>query len=214
MILQELKKGEAITLEIVWGTNSYEMSVNVLAVKGDGIIISPLIFNGITLDLGRGKNMDMSYNIYTIVDSRRIGWKNVQIELVTLTNKEQAYYVRTFLFAKRSSDGERRGEERTIIKANGYLVEENRKIPIKIHDISSNGISFHISKGAYLYLDQPVAIEVVDKVKGKDMNILINCKVARKASGDMDEIVGCSIGKGTKALLFYLFSKRLAMTRA
>lgn len=76
------------------------MSVNILAVKGDGIIISPLVFNGITLDLGLGKNKDMSYNIYTIVDSRRIGWKNVQIELVALTNNQQAYYVRTFQFAK------------------------------------------------------------------------------------------------------------------
>ena len=180
MILQELKRGEAITLEIVWGSNSYEMPVNVLAVKGNGIIISPLIFNGITLDLGRGKINDMSYNLYTIVDSQRIGWKNVQIELVTLNNHTQAYFVKTFQFARMSSNGERRGEERTVVKTRGILTTEISRVPIQIYDISSKGISFYVNKGEYIYEEQPVAIEIVDRVRGKDMKRSINCKVARK----------------------------------
>lgn len=112
MVIQDLRRGEELTLEIMWGTSNYEMTTSVLAVKGDGIIVSAIEHKGITLDLGLGKFKDMSYNLYTIVNAQRIGWKNVQIELVTLTNQKKAYYVKTFNFAKMSSSGERREEER------------------------------------------------------------------------------------------------------
>lgn len=213
MVLQELKKGTSITLEVIWGNTKFEFETKVLASRNDGIIVELLVYNGIPLDLGAGKFKDISYNIYVITEkSQRIAWKNVQIEMLTLREQGKVYLVKTYNFAKNGALSERRTEERTVINRAAFLWTGDRKIPIKVYDISSKGISFYVARG--VEIDYPaMSIEIEDYVGGKEIDFMVNCRFARRVDSEDESLIGCVITRETKGLLFYVFAKRLQLAK-
>ena len=66
MVLQDLVKGDEITIEIVWGNSIYHLPSKVVVAWNKDIYIEPLTYNGHVIDLSRMMFRDMTYNIYAI----------------------------------------------------------------------------------------------------------------------------------------------------
>lgn len=214
MKIQELKKGDSVTVEIMWGESSYELASKVIYSLNNDVFIEPFMYKNSVVDLGKNISQDMFYNIYAVDkdNNQRVQWKNVRIEMVTLKNGKAAYSLKTYQFAKNSITSERRTQERTVVNVPDIAYIEGKRVPIAIRDISSSGCSITCSSG----VDIPSGnfeIEFSDIAKDEAYTILLQCKVVRRNNMGIDGFFGCQITQENKDLLFYMFHKRIDLQR-
>lgn len=210
MVLQDLVKGDEITIEIVWGNSIYHLPSKVVVAWNKDIYIEPLTYNGHVIDLSRMMFRDMTYNIYAInkETDHRVKWNNIHIEPVVLKSGDTVYSLKTYEFARNSVLSERRVEDRTQINIPGIVYLNEGMVPIRIRDISASGLSFTTTKGAEIN-NGLFQVEFTDSAKGDLYDILLHCRFVRRVEQGMEALVGCALTKQSKDLLFYIFNKRL-----
>jgi hypothetical protein len=211
MLLKDLREGEDIVLEIVWGDNHYRIANNVIAQKDEGIVIHAVLCKGEVLDLGSKRLSDMVYQISTQdrTDGHLIVWKSVQMEKMVY-NGQQAYYVKAPAFAQLAVHNERRRQKRTIIDVQ-CRVEYGNDIPVTVkgivHDISDSGIAFYIA-GSVDQEKRAYAIEWKDTAREQQFHLRLHCTSVRTVQQTGHTLVGCIITKSDPNLLEYILYKR------
>lgn len=233
MKLQDLKVGEKITLEVVWGISVYPIPTMVVASTEEGTIIKPFVVLGTVLELGSEQFRDMHYNIngVTPVTKEKVSWKNVNVQTKVL--KDVTYYIiRTKEDAEYGNRQERREHPRmtldlkgtaTVITEEEALGKDKNKADnmvdnilgiqavqheIRVHDISDSGISFYTHKDVE-FMGHYVKIEFGDKVKNKYFESMVFCLPNRCEDKGEWRLYGCDINRTAGDLLLYVFLKRM-----
>lgn len=211
MTLQDMAVGQPVSLELVWGAQTFEIKTSVVGINENGVLVKPFIYNGVVINLPENKLRDVIFNIYTI-DARtnsRKTWKNATV--VPVVHKGRTYYACSVnAYKKIASDSERRNHQRTMLNINGVLsgATPGQNYPIKIRDISDNGISFLVDDE--IALDSPYfKIIFTDTVRGNLFKLTISCRSVRNMLQGEDMFHGCRILEADKNLLMYVFMKRM-----
>ena len=66
MTLQDLESGQAVTLEVNWGSLNYEIQSRVMGSNANGLLIKPFVYKGIALDLMSSQYKDMLFSIHSL----------------------------------------------------------------------------------------------------------------------------------------------------
>ena len=211
MELTDLKQGDRIILEIKWGERPYQIKTAVVGTGEGAILIKPFTYKGTVLDLTSIQFHDMLYNIYC-VDQRtgsRLVWHNVQIE-TQVYKKETYYVVRPSAARLFPSLSERRQHKRMLLNRSGsvLLAKDGPGFPVKVHDVSDNGVSFVMQAG----IDFPgkvIRIGFDDEIRGHGFHLQIDCRIVRRQEHEQAELIGCRIVQTNRDFLAYICLKRM-----
>lgn len=205
MRIQDLPLQSDIILEVDRGESSFCVRSKVLEYFSDGIAIAPIYVKGTVLNIGIRPFSTWKYHVYACVgkEHRRISWKNVQIEMLHTASAGDAYYLRTYAFAKESVSSERRTDTRYTVDAQGLVRSGDEEFAVKIHDVSSMGVSFWMEESNILP-EANLTLRFSDDVHGNLGPMELFCQVARRVGRDGKTLVGCRISKYNNAYVSYI----------
>lgn len=206
MTLQDLKKGQMVTLEVVWGETKYDIPTEVMGATKDAVLIRPFSYKGTTLDLGTGKFRNMIYNLHApdIKENDRKVWRRVQIS--TLDHNDSTYYaVRLSAMGHYAVSSDRRENKRMVLDLKGVLWIKGTKERIQtiVHDISDGGMSMYVPKG-FLPDNRVMTVSYDDSVQGHGFTLNIDCVQVRSMVEGEYVLLGCRITNMDKDLLAYI----------
>ena len=213
MPLQELESGQAFTLEVNWGSLNYEIQSRVMGSNANGLLIKPFVYKGIALDLMSSQYKDMLFSIHSLnlQTERRIVWKNVNVRSV-IYNEQNYYVVQVNAFQNQSSCSERRDHIRLKLNLIGQIAidRESDYFPVRLRDISDNGISFYLDDGFDIE-NRNIYIHFEDVVRGNVFDLDIVCRMVREVPSGNQVMYGCKIVESGKDMLAYVCLRRMVM---
>lgn len=205
MRIQDLPVGSEITLEVDQGDSKFGVKLKILGSSPDGIYLQPIMVKGKVLDVGLRQFHKWVYNIYAFYgeNKQRIGWKNVQLELVRNADGSCMYQARTYTFATNSIVSERRNNIRFMVDAHGIAKSGELEIPVAINDVSANGVSFWVPKEV-TFPESRFFLRFFDDVHGEYSEMELFCTVARRVEKESKTLMGCRIDKCNDAYISYI----------
>lgn len=209
MKLEDLQKGQSVTLEIVWNDTKTEVPSKIVGKVKDKLLLKPYSYNGITIKMVSGQLSDMIFNLYSIgEDKKRQGWNG--IDITSLAYQGELYYaVTTKAFNKVSTNRERRDNPRIPIGQFGYIIDEYGRhgIEIRVEDISNNGILISMPFGNTIPSNL-IEIEWSDTVYGRKFTVFVKARYRREFMKDRRMMYGLEISSPDKNFIMYLLSKK------
>lgn len=211
MTIQDLRPGQPVALEVVWGEQTYEVQTTVMGSNDIGLLIKPVEYKGVILDFEAGHFKDMNFSIHCIEEKtgqRRV-WRNVHIKVITYYAKSY-YAVSVMSFGKNAQSSERRKNTRMKIDANGAIVTGGDKedVPVIVHDLSDVGISFFVDND-YEIPSGVLKVKFKDTARKNEFDLRVDCSVVRHFHKDGRKFYGCKIVETNKNMLTYICLKRM-----
>lgn len=212
MKLKDIRPGEPLVLEVIWGENTYEIPTNAIGANESGLLIKPVLYGEDVIDFGAGNGRDMIFSIHIInpEDGSRNVWRNVQLKTINY-NGTTYYATKTSNFNSISKSSERRGNNRMVLDIDGSieLISDDKKVLENIHiiDISDNGISF--TSSPMLDLDMlPHVVRFKDTVNGIPFELSLKCVWVRKMTEPKKIFWGCKVTEADRNVLAYICRRR------
>ena len=221
MTLQELSIDQTVTVQVVWGTTTQDITTGVHKIAKDSILLKPIIYRGVELDLSTEKNDSISFNLYCAdKDGNHVMWEDVHFDTVLLENH---FYYRISIKKSHqlsTSAFERRKEMRMDLDLPGVIPTDGSTEPIQItiHDISQTGISILVPANVKP-AGQEINIVFSDIVNSDIFLIPMHLKVVRSVPQARDllgfgtgtVLYGCQILSANDSLLTYILVKRSSL---
>ena len=207
--IDDIRSGQEVTLEIIWGEGDYEMPSRVLGNIDGKLLLKPYVYNGVVVEMMSEDNEDMTINLHCIdEDGNRKVFNAVNISSETYRD-DIIYEVSAGACNSVAQSSERRCYKRTELNYPGKLITEKGEAlkDVIIKDISDAGISFMISSD-YQIDQKKVVLKWDDKIRGKDFNIKVHGFISRVKTEGSDTIYGCEIMEPDRDLLMYILLKR------
>ena len=207
--IDDIKSGQKVTLEILWGEGDFEVPSEVLGNIGGKLLLKPYIHNGVPVKLFSEDNEDMVINLHCFdEDGSRKVFNEVSISSHSYKD-EKLYEVSADKINSFAQSSERRSYKRTEINYPGKLITEKGSVlkEITIKDISDGGISFTVSS-SYKVDQKKVVMTWDDKIQGKEFHIRVHGLVSRTEEDGDNTIYGCEIMEPDRDLLMYTLLKR------
>ena len=206
MTLQDLKKGQMVTLEVVWGETKYDIQTEVVGATKDALLILPFSYKGTTLDLGSGKFKSMTYNLHVAdkAENDRKVWRSVIISTVKV-NDMFFYAVKLSAMGHIPISSDRRENKRLVLDVKGSAIVRgsDKSVPVIVHDISDGGLSFFAASG-FNPGGKILRITYDDVVQGHGFTLNIECVRVREMDDGAYTLLGCKITNMDKDLLAYV----------
>lgn len=208
MLLNFLEPQMDVTIEIVWGTATYELRTRVDSVGFDCVYVEPFADKSMQLDFAKGQAKGMVYNLCVVNPEtrKRQIWKNVKIEQVNRKDGTVRYMIRTYNFAKMSVSGERRTKDRVPVNTAGILKIDEMNLKMLVCDISADGISFYVPKGTVIPRKN-MEVQFTAYSNNQEFNLTATCKKVRRVEEGEQSLIGCEIINGSRELLSYVWLK-------
>lgn len=210
MKLQDIMDGESLVLEVEWGENIYEIPTTAVGSSEYGLLIKPVIYNDIVVDLAAGNERDMLFSIHVVDPNTGIRnvWRNVQLK--TIVYYGTTYYAtRTAKYNADAKSSERRIHGRLPIGLDGKLELNASAGSTDVHivDLSDGGISFTTAPN--IDLDKlPHIIEFKDSVKNTSFSLKMKCIWVRRIVEPNKILWGCKISEADRSVLAYICLRR------
>ncbi|MBR4183819.1 MAG: PilZ domain-containing protein [Lachnospiraceae bacterium] len=207
--IDDVKSGQEVTLEILWGDGDYEMPSRVLGNFDGKLLLKPYVYNGVVVEMMSEDNEDMTINLHCIdEEGNRKVFNSVNITSETYRD-DIIYEVSAGTYNSIAQSSERRSYKRTEINYPGKLITEKGEIlqDVVIKDISDAGISFMISSD-YRIDQRKIVLKWEDKIRGKEFNIKVHGTISRTKTEDKNTVYGCEIMEPDRDLLMYILLKR------
>ena len=145
MIIEQLRAGQEVTLEVLIGGSSFELKTEVVGTNAEtGALVKPYVYNGQVVDFTNGSPQSMTFSLHCIDPHTggRVVWKNVAVNVIKFRGVDY-YAVDAKAFGKIAASSERREDVRVHVKKPGSaLMEDGRRFSISVLDISDSGVSF------------------------------------------------------------------------
>lgn len=211
MKLTELLINQNVNIQLEWGIQKIEFMSSVLDLDEDMVYVTPYVHNGSFLELNVTPDKEVTCNVFADnpLTGQRLSWRN--IELTTITRKNQSVYsLKTNGFNHIANNEDRRLHARTIIMADGQMFEPTSEVGvnIKVRDISDIGISFEVPQ-----VNEPksphIIIKFVDTIDNRTFDVKAECAIARTEILDDKLFIGSRIVGENKDFQLYSFMRRL-----
>ena len=218
MKLNELKAGQPVNVQLIWGNVSQEVATRVLASDESSLTVGSFNYKGKNIDLSSGSSPDMTFNVYGVdpATSTRKVWTDMNLESAEFEGKA-CYRLTLGAGSDTAVDSERRKEIRMVLDIPGAISKGKDKepVPITIHDISSIGISLLVPSDEPVP-SAPVDIMFSDIVNTEAFMVPVKCRPIRSVVQPRDilgmgrgtTLWGCSIEAGNESLVTYILVKR------
>jgi len=207
--IDDVRSGQQVTLEILWGEGDYELPSEVLGNIDGKLLLKPVVHNGVVVKMMSEDNEDMTINLHCLdEDGNRKVFNEVKI--TSQTYKEEIIYeVSADSYNAYAQSSERRSYKRMAIDYPGKLITEKGSLlkEVVIKDISDGGISFMISSD-YKIDQKKIVLTWDDKIRGKEFHIRVHGSVSRTEKAGDNTIYGCEIMEPDRDLLMYILLKR------
>jgi len=211
MQLWELKPGDKVTLEVVWGTAVYPLNAVIYRPVNEGVYIRAFYKNGQLLDFSNKAFQQATFNLYAYLENggTRVVWKNVNVGIQKL-KMDFFYIINVSAFAKNSAEVNRRTDARVkIFSAGTVTFSEDDIRTVLMKDISNSGVAFTMGEDEDI-VGERFDLEFSDEANGHDYELTMKCKAVRKVPLKHGFLIGCTIEEGCKDLIFYVYYKLLA----
>ena len=211
MKLTELFINQRIVVQLCWGARKIEFYSDVIECNNEAVYVTPYLHKDSPLEINVTLESGVVCNLFTDepVTNKRISWKNVELTTVA-RNGQKVYCIRAHSFNIVAMQDDRRFNERIVVQAEAKLSDgiTDGYIDVMVHDISTFGLSFRVTKD-YIIRSQQVVIEFTDHIDEKSFDVRLECTISRVTNDGDYNIVGCRIIGESKDYQIYEFLKRL-----
>jgi hypothetical protein len=208
MIIEQLRAGQEVTLEVLIGGSSFELKTEVVGTNAEtGALVKPYVYNGQVVDFTNGSPQSMTFSLHCIDPHTggRVVWKNVAVNLIKFRGVDY-YAVDAKAFGKIAASSERREDVRVHVKKPGSaLMEDGRRFSISVLDISDSGVSF-IGNANRVTIGDIVEVNFADNAHNSDFSLAVKARINR-AEAEKDGILyaGKILEKDNKLLAYLCF---------
>lgn len=209
MRLVDIFEHTDVVVQMAWEKNKLEFPSKVVMRDENGIYITPYFRENRPVPLHITMRDEVVCSVFADdpITGSRIAWKNLDLETRDVGHRK-LYYVNTSGFNSDSFEAERRVHERTLEEKRGFLTIDNKQLPVVVHDISDNGLSFYISQETTVPLAGHFFIHFNDSVRQEYFELKIKCKVVRSREQDGNLIYGCKVLEPSRDYLLYVYLHR------
>ena len=208
MIIEQLRTGQEVTLEVLIGGSSFELKTEVVGTNnGTGALVKPYVYNGQVVDFTSGSPQGISFSLHCIDPHTggRVVWKNVAVNVINFKGIDY-YAIDAKAFGKIAASSERREDGRVPVKKPGSaLMEDGRRFSISVLDISDSGVSF-IGNANRVTIGDIVEINFADNAQNSDFSLAIKARINR-AEAEKNGILyaGKILDRDNKLLAYLCF---------
>lgn len=208
MIIEQLRSGQEVTLEVLIGGSSFELKTEVVGTNAEtGALVKPYVYNGHVVDFANGSPQSMTFSLHCIDPHTggRVVWKNVAVNVIKFRGVDY-YAVDAKAFGKIAASSERREDVRVHVQKPGSaLMEDGRRFSISVLDISDSGVSF-IGNANRVTIGDIVEVNFADNAHNSDFSLAVTARINR-AEAEKDGILyaGKILEKDNKLLAYLCF---------
>lgn len=215
MDIKDLVYAKKVIVQIVWGERVIEFPTEVLEERGNGVLVKPYIYQDKPLELNITTTSGVVCNIFANQPNTdlRMGWRNM--ELTTIDRKgEKIYHIQASGHNRQAATEDRRRHDRIYLHKSGAVFDEpsNRYIPVMIHNVSDNGISFYAPK-EFEPRSSNVTVLLEDFVNERAFQIRVPAKIVRASQKTGTDFYGCKVDNAPNDYLIYGCLKRIAVAK-
>lgn len=215
MKIQDLRKGDKATIEVVRATGAVEIPATIVGSNDAGALLSPYTSNGNVIELNSKKLRNSVVSLYCVDEAtgERQAWKGITVTTVH-HNGLTLYAAVINSFSKYGVSSERRENRRMQVDkiatvANGITKQISS---VTLHDISDNGISF-VTTEDMRSAGGHMKVIFDDNVRDHYFRLELPCEYVRQQAVDGNILYGCRIVASDKRFLEYVNLKRMEMRR-
>lgn len=209
MIIEQLRSGQEVTLEVLIGGSSFELKTEVVGTNAEtGALVKPYVYNGQVVDFANGSPQSMTFSLHCIDPHTggRVVWKNVAVNVIKFRGVDY-YAVDAKAFGKIAASSERREDVRVHVKKPGSaLMEDGRRFSISVLDISDSGVSF-IGNANRVTIGDVVEVNFADNAHNSDFSLAVKARVNRAEAENNGILYAGKILERDNKLLAYLCFK-------
>jgi len=209
MIIEQLRAGQEVTLEVLIGGSSFELKTEVVGTNAEtGALVKPYVYNGQVVDFTNGSPQSMTFSLHCIDPHTggRVVWKNVAVNVIKFRGVDY-YAVDAKDFGKIAASSERREDVRVHVKKPGSaLMEDGRRFSISVLDISDSGVSF-IGNANRVTIGDIVEVNFADNAHNSDFSLAVKARVNRAEAENNGILYAGKILERDNKLLAYLCFK-------
>lgn len=211
MRLQDIPNGQAVILQIEWGTQIIEFPLEIAEKDTGSIFLTPHIYQGTPLKINIDSSSGIRCNLFTVSQesNTRIGWKCISVNTLNKSGNI-VYHVTSNSFNSYSSLDERRESSRVLVHNNGkvYDVISDTYTDVIIHDVSDTGISFLAPNNFECKSPQPI-VTLSDIIDGKEYIISVPVTLTRMQKKPGAVLYGCRVVGESRNFLIYGLLKKI-----
>ncbi|SFO41004.1 PilZ domain-containing protein [Pseudobutyrivibrio sp. JW11] len=209
MIIEQLRAGQEVTLEVLIGGSSFELKTEVVGTNAEtGALVKPYVYNGQVVDFTNGSPQSMTFSLHCIDPHTggRVVWKNVAVNVIKFRGVDY-YAIDAKAFGKIAASSERREDVRVHVKKPGSaLMEDGRRFSISVLDISDSGVSF-IGNANRVTIGDVVEVNFADNAHNSDFSLAVKARVNRAEAENNGILYAGKILERDNKLLAYLCFK-------